>query len=199
MKRLPILVLGIVILSSTWSGPALAAPPDLSLDPRTPLNLLLDAESVQKMIKLTAAQRDTAAALRDRVERRELSEEQVLQKLAELLRPEQLRRLQEASWQARRGAALLDSEVTRALELSDAQKRELKEIWSTATQKLRDDLAVLRFDSPESRRREIVRQLDQASERMLRVLTEKQQARFKTLQGAKSDLPSWVRPEAPGR
>jgi len=194
MKWLSSLALVVAVLPLGPSGPASGTPPDVSLDPRTPLKLLTEAEEVQEEVKVTADQRAAAGAIRQRLERGQLSAEQAMNQLAAVLKPGQWKRLNEASWQARGGAALIEPVVASAVELADGQKRELAEIWSAATREVRDHLERARFPSETARRAYIVKRLDQAGDRMLALLTEQQQARFRTLQGAKCVLPEWARP-----
>lgn len=166
------------------------------LDPRTPLHLLADG-GLQAELKLAPAQRDALAAVRQKLDRGELTAATADRELAKVLTPPQTKRLAEIGRQARGGIAVLDPDVATELRLTADQVRALAAARDTAERQVRDHLARARFASEEARRAYVVVALDRAGRQMLDLLTAPQRAAFANLQGPRVELPAWARVATP--
>ena len=144
--------------------------------------LKLSDEQVKKVDEQLEKQREAFASLRDlnREERQKASQAAV----AEILKDDQLKRLKQISIQQRGGQALDDPEVAMALNLTAEQKDRIKAIQDAAQAEMRElfqagagggDRAELQKKGEATRA--------ETSGKLLGVLTEGQQSKWKELQG----------------
>jgi len=121
-------------------------------------------------------------------EMQERSEKQ----LAEILKPDQIKRLKEIGLQAAEATmglanALLSPDVTKALELTSEQIDKLQEIQRSLGE-ARRGLGLGRDATPEERREKTAPLLKESSEKALQVLTAQQKETWQKLQGKKLDV-----------
>src|SRR5262249_9382357 len=112
--------------------------------PGTPLALVV-REKVQQELKLSDEQVKAVGALGAEVKKGKVEASAVRARLQKALKPGQLTRLEQISYQVRGGAALLDAEVAAALDLTKKQKADVAEHKADADRQLRMFLAVARF------------------------------------------------------
>ena len=155
------------------------------------LSVQLREEQGPALLELSGSLRDLAPE--ERVERakeiRKQAKEirkQVDARLAQILRPEQLKRLKQIGlqiqWRRHAMGVLHSKEIAQALDLTDEQKEELKETAKQA-----------RIEAQEK-----IRQvLDQAREKVKDVLTLEQQEKLQLLLGPEFDLPEALLPDSP--
>ena len=72
--------------------------------------------------------------------------------------------------------------------MTPAQQKELAELWAAAARDIDKTLKAVRFPSEKERRSYVVKAFQSFGEPMLKILTERQREKFKTLQGTAVDL-----------
>ena len=143
--------------------------------------------------------RDMTEAEREQVrnQRRQAYDEMIARRddaLAGILSPDQMKRLNQISLQARGARALLDEEIQKELGLTDEICNELRATANRAREEKRGKMLEL-FRSDKDRREvrasllQLRKELDQE---VLEVLSEGDQQRFSDLQGEKLDLDNAV-------
>lgn len=173
---------------------------------------LLGQKSVQEELKLTDEQIKKGKELSDRRSEafqglRDLSREERRTKmqeirkannkaLAEILKPEQLKRVKQIALQQRAGFGLgfvvNDEEISSALKITDEQKEKIRDIQRKGFEELRD---VGRDDEGRKKRQEVMKA---TNEKVEGVLTAEQKTKLKELKGA-TFTGKIERPPFPGR
>ena len=166
------------------------------------LMMLLRIEAVQKEIKATE---DQIASIRKLGEEmrpaggqnfRDMSQEErekamkemgarmekANAKLAEILKPAQLARLEEISIQQRGAMALADPKVVKKLGLSDEQQQKLRQVQEA-------NVAAMRDLGREAGREKFLELRKQGAEKAMAVLTADQKAAFEKMKGAEFKMP----------
>jgi Spy/CpxP family protein refolding chaperone len=177
---------------------------------------LLRMEKVQKELKLSDEQKEKIGELAKEMrpgrpadgdsltpeerrakmdELRKKAREKVEKRLAEILKPEQLERMKQIHVQAMGAAALGNSDVVKALGITDDQRGKLKTLRDEAGEKGRELFGSMRDLSPEEQKakmsenhkkmREIAGEL---MEKSLAVLTPEQREKFEKMKGKKFDM-----------
>lgn len=157
---------------------------------------LLSQKSVQEELKLTEDQVKKVKELSDKQREsfrglRDLSQEERQKKmaeaakantkaLAEILKPEQLKRVKQISLQQRGAGALRDPEVVKTLNLTDEQKDKVKTIQDEA-RKARGDGQRGDRSAEARKKREEARKA--TNDKLLGVLTAEQKSKLKELTG----------------
>lgn len=157
---------------------------------------LLGAKSVQEELKLTEDQigkvKELAEKQREsfkelgklsREERRtkfEDSSKASNKAVAEILKPEQVKRLKQISWQQRGGAAMEDPEVAEALKLTDEQKGKIKTLREDTGKEMRE---LIKGGNREEARKKMGELRKANNEKLQAVLTAEQKAKLKELTG----------------
>jgi len=178
------------------------------------LLMLASMEAVQKEIKATE---DQVASLKklgeelrggERPNFRDMSQEErekaaaemrtrlekANAKLGEILKQDQLGRIEEISLQRRGTAALADPKVAKKLNLSDDQQKKLKEVSDANAAAMRE---AFQDGNREGLREKMQELRKQAEEKVSAVLTSEQKAAFEKLKGAEFKMPEG-RPFGPG-
>jgi hypothetical protein len=143
-------------------------------------------EKVQKELGLTPEQAAAVKKLYAEAARDQKSDAPAA--LARELKPAQMKRLREISYQVRGGSVLADAEVVKELGLSAAQGRKIARLWKDEEENLRQVLRVARFRNAAVRRKFILEHRRDAGKKMLGQLTDEQAAALKKLQGKPFDL-----------
>jgi hypothetical protein len=159
--------------------------------------VLLRQESVQKELKLSEEQKKKAEELGEQMREKfqeafGLEGEERAKKMRELtaennkavagiLKPEQLKRLKQISYQLRGSTAFTDPEVAKALRLTDEQKKDIQKINQDSFAQMREFFQGGPPD--EEGRKKIAEIRKEASVKAVKVLTDKQRATWKDLQG----------------
>ena len=152
-------------------------------DPTSPAVLLSDYPAVQNELEVSDEQRAGVRKVRDRWGRGELTEDQALLELCDLLRPAQFERLKQVMWHVRGGAALRDPALRESLDLTEKQGEQIGAIWRRESTRLREALKTARFKSDRDRRASIIAFTRSAGEKMLGVLTDEQRKELAALRG----------------
>jgi Spy/CpxP family protein refolding chaperone len=209
------LTLAIVVLAA---APALAQPPRGGPGGRGgfgfgggPLFLLtqksvqeelkLSEEQIKKVTQLNEKQRESRGGFRDlsREEREKKMAEQAKETnkaLADILKPEQLKRVKQIGWQQRGIGAIGSPEVAEALKLTSEQKDKIKSILEDASKARRELFTNRGGDREEARKKgEEIRK--NTNEKLTGVLTAEQKTKWKEMLGEpfKGEI---RRPEFPG-
>ncbi len=120
-------------------------------------------------------------------------------KLAEILKPQQISRLEEISLQVRGTTALADPKVAEKLKLSDEQKSKLKEVTSANMEVMRSKMQELGQDGNREGLREKMQELRKQGEaKVLAVLTTEQKATLDKLKGKAFQIPEGAGRGGPG-
>jgi hypothetical protein len=162
--------------------------------------LKVSEDQVGKITQLAAKQREAFAELRNlQGEERQKKLQELNQanekQLAEILKPEQLKRLKQIAWQQQGGQALAESDVAEALGLSGEQKEKIKTINEDAQKEMRE------LFQPGGNREEAQKKMAEmrkaTEEKRMAVLTDTQKAKWKELLGEpfKGEI---TRPGRPG-
>lgn len=170
------------VLAATLSGGLRA---DENVAAGKPLALVVK-KRVQEELKLTPGQAAAVQKLHAEAATHEKSD--FTEALARELKPGQLARLKQISYQVRGGAALVDPDVAKALGLSLAQVRKIGDVWRNREEDLRQILRISKFKSDADRRRYILLRRRSAGKEMLELLTADQLTAFKKLQGKPVEL-----------
>jgi len=157
-------------LVALFAGPAFAQGRGFGMMGGGGISMLIGNESVQKELKLDDSQVTKAKELADKnrekmtaarqdlqgleqAERRtkmqELTREwnaSTLKAIGEFLKPEQIARLQQVSYQAQGANALSDPEVAKKLNLTDAQKSDIQTIVTDSMAEMREIFSSLQDD-----------------------------------------------------
>ena len=135
---------------------------------------------------------------REQMEQRSKRERE---KLSEILKPEQLKRLNEIVIQVQGAAAVSDPEVAGQLEITEQQKEEITKVRREAVEKNRDELRLLNRSQDREALRKKMTELRQATDdKILGVLTPAQRHKFDALKGSPFELPAEaLRPGPAGR
>jgi len=150
--------------------------------PGTPL-ALLSREKVQKELKLTDDQLKTVKGLTADLKKGTVKSADLQARLKKALKPAQLERLQQISYQVRGGQALLDSDVAGTLKLTEKQKDRLAALKDRADKELKMFLSVARFKNAEAMATFIRKHYEKAGQKMLAVLSDAQKKQFTRMQG----------------
>jgi hypothetical protein len=166
-----------------------------------PLNLLVNQKSVQEEIKATEDQvkqatefqRESRGNFRDlmnlsaeeRAKKMQEAQEKTQKKLAEILKPEQLKRLEQIVLQQRGGDALNDPKVQAELKLTDDQKEMVKAIREDAQKAGRDLFANAGMGGDRTELMKKFQEMRKANnEKYVKVLTDEQKSKWKEMVGA---------------
>jgi hypothetical protein len=107
-------------------------------------------------------------------------------KLAEILKADQIARLEEISIQMRGAAALADPKVAKKLGLSDDQQKKLKEVSDANAAAMRE---LFQDGNREGSREKMQELRKQATEKAMAVLTADQKAAFAKMKGTEFKMP----------
>jgi len=113
-------------------------------------------------------------------------------KLAKILLPHQTKRVKEIGVRLRGIGALNDPEIADKLKLTDAQKQKLKEIMQANMESMREKARKIFEDADgdrEKMREEFRKLRDEASAKVLAVLTADQMKQFEELKGEPFEMP----------
>jgi len=179
--------------------------------------MLIGNESVQKELKLDDTQVTKAKELADknrekfmaaREETKDLDQEErqkkttelmkevnqsTLKAVGEFLKPEQLTRLHQISYQARGVLAFADPEVAKKLNITDAQKADIKTIADESNEAMRELRSGFR-DDPEGTQKKITEHRKETLSKAVAKLNDEQQKTWKELIGAPFELKIEFRP-----
>lgn len=175
----------------------------------------LTQKSVQAELKLTEDQVKQAAEFQakqreNRIDFQNLSREEVQAKLAErtkegekflagLLKPEQMKRLDQISYQQRGANAFSDVEVQKALGFTDEQRQKVEAIQKDGQAAMRDLFQPGGDFAEAAKKMEEFQKSQQA--KLTSVLTAEQKTKWTELQGAKFegkiDKPAFGKPRKP--
>jgi hypothetical protein len=171
------------------------------------IGMLISNESVQKELKMDDTQVAKAKELADknrekmmaaREETKDLDQEERIKKMQELmkevnesttkavgefLKPEQVTRLHQCSYQVRGAMAFADPEVIKKLNITDSQKDEIKSITDEANQAGRELFAGFR-DDPEGTQKKIAEHNKETLTKVVAKLNDEQQKTWKEMLGA---------------
>jgi Spy/CpxP family protein refolding chaperone len=148
--------------------------------------LKLSDDQVKKISELAATRRGTGRggqnlSQEERQKRQEERSKANEKALAEILKPDQLKRAKQISWQQQSAQAVSDPEFATALKLTDEQKDKIKTIQADARQEGGQALQRGGNQDEARKRREALRK--ETQERMMSVLTADQKAKWKELMG----------------
>jgi hypothetical protein len=179
--------------------------------------MLIGNESVQKELKLDDAQVSKAKEVAEKIgekmrtareETKDLDQEERKTKMTELnkeinestlkvvgefLKPEQVKRLKEISCQTRGMQAFADPEIAKKLNITDAQKDEIKTISDDANASIRELFPELQNDR-EGTMKKITEQRKEALGKIVAKLNDEQQKTWKEMIGAPFELKVEFRP-----
>jgi Spy/CpxP family protein refolding chaperone len=181
-----------------WTSVALGQPPFGGPPGGGDSTMLLRQESVQKELKLTPEQINKVEDLSENIREKfrevfEAPEEERGKKMQELrkenekavaqiLKPEQVKRLKQISYQRQGSRAFTDTDVAKALQLTDEQQKKIREINEEAGRKMRELFQP--GMPPDDETRQKITELQKASaDRIMKLLTEAQKTKWKELQG----------------
>lgn len=119
------------------------------------------------------------SAMRERMEKANA-------KVAEILKPEQVARLEEISIQMRGTMALADPKVVKKLGLSEDQQKKLQEVQQANAAAMRE---AFQGGDREAARAKMQDLRKQSTEKVMAVLTSEQKAAFEKLKGAEFKMP----------
>jgi Spy/CpxP family protein refolding chaperone len=145
----------------------------------------MTTEQVGKVKELADKQRQDFAGLRNlsREERQKKAEERTqaeAKALADVLKPDQFKRLKQISWQQQGTRALSNAEVADALGLSAEQKDKVKSIREDSRKEMRD---LVRGGNREEARKKLEELRKADDEKVTAVLTAEQKTKLKELTG----------------
>ena len=185
-------VLAVVVSNAPGQGPA--------LEPRgtPPSFMLLEQKSVQEELKLTedqvkrlkvvaVTQKDSEPNLVGLSPEERFKEIQKLvrkmdESVAEILKPEQVKRLREISLQEQGIRALADPDIENELKMTEEQKQKIKGIFKE-TMKQRMELVSTGGGNSEEAKKKMADLRKSMEEKMQNVLTAEQKAKWKELTG----------------
>jgi hypothetical protein len=162
------------------------------------IGMLAGQESVRQELKLSEEQiaklDDQAETIREKFrdafslegEERTKKIQELTQEnekaVAEILKPEQMKRLKQISYQQQGAAAFRNAEVAKALELSDEQKEQIQKINEDTLAQMRELFQGGGLDDEGRKKLEELRK--DAADKADKLLTDKQRTAWKELQGA---------------
>ena len=171
------------------------------------ISALLSNESVQKELKLDDAQLTKVKELAEknrekmmaaREETKDLDQEERMKKMQELMKemnestikavgefmkPEQVKRLHECSYQVRGAMAFADPGVIKKLNITDAQKDDIKKITDESMEAAREIGAGFR-DDPEGTQKKMAEHNKETLTKVVAKLNDEQQKTWKEMLGA---------------
>src|SRR5262249_22110823 len=101
--------------------------------------------------------------------------------VSEILKPEQMKRLKQVSYQLAGGGGFTDPEVVKALQITDAQKAEIQKINQATAEQMRD---LFQGGPPDDEARKKIQEMRKAAtEKIVNLLTAEQKTQWKELQG----------------
>ncbi|NBO90799.1 MAG: hypothetical protein EBV06_00555 [Planctomycetia bacterium] len=153
-------------------------------EPGSLVSMVLDTK-VQKEILLTDAQRADVENLRAADQKDPAAAQSTL---LGTLKPSQVKRLREITYQARGGAAIADEAVAIELKLTPEQKAQVATIWRNKVLDLQMREKVARFRNPAARSAWLLRNRREQGDDLLAVLTEDQKKTFETMKGRPFDF-----------
>jgi hypothetical protein len=147
--------------------------------------LKMTTEQAAKVKELAGKQREDLAGLRDlsREEHQKKMEERTqaeAKAIAELLKPDQLKRLKQISWQQQGTRALSNTEVADALKLSTEQKDRIKVLSEASLKEMRD---LVGGGNPQETRKKMADLRKSTDEKVTAVLTADQKTKLSKLTG----------------
>jgi len=169
--------------------------------------MLLANKGVQEELKLTPEEADKAKEAADKIREKyrddlaklqDLSQEERREKsgelmksisadtkkaLADVLKPDQMKRLHQIELQARGGEAFAEPDVQKTLKLSDEQKEKLKTISEDSRKEMREARQGAR-DNPGDAATKIAAVRKASNEKAMGVLTDDQKKEWKEMTGA---------------
>ncbi|NLF72323.1 MAG: hypothetical protein GX575_25085 [Candidatus Anammoximicrobium sp.] len=123
-------------------------------------------------------------------ERREKQTASANAKLAEILLPHQIKRIEQISLQTRGLAALSDPKIAAELKISDEQKKKLEEARNASMEAMRAMFQGGNRDQDREQMRAKMQDMrKQAEEKVLAVLTADQKAQFEKMKGESFQMP----------
>ena len=196
MRRVLAITIAVALLSAaiTWA----TQPPGGGFGRGGGQAMLLRQESVQKELKMTDDQKgkldDFFAGMREKMQdafqlegEERAKKMQEIQKenektLASILKPEQVKRLKEIGYQQAGGMAFSNPEVAKELAITDEQKTQLRELNQNMMAEMRELFQPGQPPDEESRNK--MQELRKSTgEKMLKLLTDEQKKKWKTMQG----------------
>jgi hypothetical protein len=115
--------------------------------------------------------------------------QQEREKLAEILLPNQLKRLNQIYVQVAGTAALNDADIAKELGITDEQREKMATVRIENAEAMRAQFAEFRDLEPEQRRAKVEELRKQGDEKLLAVLNDEQKKKFEEMKGEKFDLP----------
>jgi Spy/CpxP family protein refolding chaperone len=164
--------------------------------------MLLGSKQVQEELKLTDEQKDSIKTLaremrpargegRPSPEEMQKRAEKIDKKLADILKPEQIKRYKEIRIQVQGPDAFLSPEVVKALAITDEQQKKVKDIIGESRKEMRS-LGRPDEDSTPAERKEFREKIQkirkEAAGKCLESLTSDQREKFESLRGKPFDL-----------
>ncbi|MFM8250925.1 MAG: hypothetical protein ACKOBW_04920 [Planctomycetota bacterium] len=120
------------------------------------------------------------------------------EKLAEILKPDQLKRLNEIVIQVQGTGALSDPEVAKQLELTEMQKEEITKVRREAMESNREEMrALIQGQDREAARKKMAEVRKATDDKVLAVLTASQRQKFESLKGAPFAMPEGALRQGP--
>ncbi|MFM9118288.1 MAG: hypothetical protein ACKOU6_19240, partial [Planctomycetota bacterium] len=120
------------------------------------------------------------------------------EKLAEILKPDQLKRLNEIVIQVQGTGALSDPEVAKQLELTEMQKEEITKVRREAMESNREEIrALIQGQDREAARKKMAEVRKATDDKVLAVLTASQRQKFESLKGAPFAMPEGALRQGP--
>lgn len=146
--------------------------------------LKLSEKQIKKVEELAAKRDEIRRAFRDLYQNERMKKTEELtaanqKAVADILKPEQAKRLKQITLQQRGAYALYDPEVASALKLTDEQKRKLRDIPIKAFEEFRGRERD-RSEEMRKKREELYKSI---KEKQMGVLTDEQKAKLKELAG----------------
>jgi hypothetical protein len=205
-------------LVALLTGPALAQGRGFGMMGGGGISMLIGNESVQKELKLDDSQvtkakevadknREKMTAAReelqnlDQAERRtkmqELTKEwnqSTLKAVGEFLKPEQIARLHQVSYQAQGAMAFSDPEVAKKLSLTDAQKSEIETIVTDSRAEMRE-IFQSAGDDREAAMKKLAEHRKETLAKVTAKLNDEQQKTWKDLIGSPFEVVFTPRPQ----
>lgn len=144
--------------------------------------LKLSDEQVTKVKELADKQRESFQGLRDLSQEERRTKMQEMAKanekaVAEILKPQQLRRVKQIALQQQGVRAVNNEEVAKALNITDEQKEKIREIQRSAFEGIRG------LGRDEEGRKKLQELMKETNEKAMAVLTAEQKSKLKKMQG----------------
>lgn len=144
--------------------------------------LKLTDEQVKKVQEVAEKQREAFQGLRDLSPEEQRTKRQELAKandkaVAEILKPQQLKRVKQIALQQQGVRAVNNEEIAKALNITDEQKEKIRDIGRQSFEQMRD------ISRDEEGRKKLQELMKQTNEKMMAVLTAEQKTKLKEMQG----------------